>query len=264
MIVRPLISRFVPIALAAATLIAASPAAAEKLITSLSNHRVLVTSNFTGEELVLFGTIEPDAPRLPTRASYDIVVTVTGPQTTLRTRQKNRVAGIWINTDGRQFINVPSYLAILSNKPVGDITNETIRRQQQIGLDYFLLKQRIGPDFADTVPEDPFRRAFIRLETQGGNYRESAAGATFLTATVFRAAIPLPATAPTGAYSIDVKVFSNGQLIVRGASALEVVKAGFEQYVASSARDHGFLYGLFTALMAMMTGWIASVVFRRD
>ena len=38
----------------------AGPAAAERLVVSLSNHRVAVTSNFVGEELVLFGTIEPD------------------------------------------------------------------------------------------------------------------------------------------------------------------------------------------------------------
>jgi hypothetical protein len=39
---------------------------------------------------------------------------------------------------------------------------------------------------------------------------------------------------------------------------------GFEQFVASSARDHGLLYGLATAGLALLTGWIASVVFRRD
>jgi uncharacterized protein (TIGR02186 family) len=246
------------------TALAATPVHAEKLIVSLSNHRVLVTSNFTGEELVLFGTIEPDAPRLPTRGSYDLVTTITGPQSTIRTRAKDRVFGIWINSDSRQFINVPSYLAILSNKPLPDIANPDILRRQQIGLDNFMLAQKIGPDTADTVPNDPFRAAFIRLETLGGNYRENTSGVTFLTPTVFRAAIPLPATAPTGNYAVDVKVFSGGQLIVRGGSALEVVKAGFEQYVAATARDHGFLYGIVTALMALMTGWLASVIFRRD
>jgi hypothetical protein len=29
-------------------------------------------------------------------------------------------------------------------------------------------------------------------------------------------------------------------------------------------RDHGLLYGLATALMALLTGWFASVVFRKD
>jgi hypothetical protein len=35
----------------------AEPAVAERLVVSLSNHRVAVTSNFVGEELVLFGTV---------------------------------------------------------------------------------------------------------------------------------------------------------------------------------------------------------------
>ena len=53
-------------------------------------------------------------------------------------------------------------------------------------------------------------------------------------------------------------------MIARTNSALEVIKAGFEQYVADAAHDHGLLYGLATALMALLTGWFASAVFRRD
>jgi hypothetical protein len=34
--------------------------------------------------------------------------------------------------------------------------------------------------------------------------------------------------------------------------------------VASAAHDYGLLYGLVAALMALATGWFASVVFRRD
>src|SRR6185312_14729784 len=83
------------------------PAAAERLVVSLSNHRVAVTSNFDGEDLVLFGTIEPDAARTPLRPPYDLVVTVTGPRMTLRTRRKERMLGIWVNVDSREFVRVP-------------------------------------------------------------------------------------------------------------------------------------------------------------
>ena len=38
---------------------------------------------------------------------------------------------------------------------------------------------------------------------------------TFLTPTVFRAGIPLPAEVPTGAYEVDVKLFADGALIAR-------------------------------------------------
>lgn len=251
--------------LAAMALMAgAGPATAERLVVSLSNHHVAVTSSFVGENLVLFGTVEPEPGKSALRASYDLVVTVTGPRQTLRTRRKQRVAGIWVNVDAREFVRVPSYLAILSNRPVGDIAKPELLRSLQIGLDNFLLPQRIGPDIADTVRDDPFRRAFVRLEMQYGLYRQSADAVTFLTPTVFRTAIPLPANVPTGSYPIEVKLFSGGELVGRTNSALEVIKAGVEQYVADAARDYGLLYGLATSLMALAIGWLASVVFRRD
>jgi uncharacterized protein (TIGR02186 family) len=241
-----------------------TPAAAERLVVSLSNHRVAVTSSFAGEDLVLFGTVEPDVGKTALRPAYDLVVTVTGPRQALRTRRKERVLGIWVNIDSREFVRAPSYLAILSNRPVAEIANQDVLRRLQIGLDDFLLPQRIGPDLADTVRDDPFRVAFVRLESQQGLYRESGTAVTFLTPTVFRAAIPLPANVPTGNYAIDVKLFANGTMIAGTTSALEVIKTGVEQYVADAAIDHGLIYGLVVALMALFIGWFGSVVFRRD
>ena len=242
----------------------AGSASAERLVVSLSNHRVAVTSNFVGEDLVLFGTIEPDPVRSALGPPYDLVVTVTGPQQTLRTRRKQRVLGIWVNVDWREFISVPSFLAVLSNRPVAEIADQETLRKLQIGLNYFLLPQRIGPDVADTVPDDPFRLAFVRLQRQQGLYRESSTAVTFLTPTVFRAAIPMPAAVPTGNYGIEVELFSQGKFVARTTTALEVIKTGFEQYVADAARDYGLLYGMATAAMALLIGWFASVVFRRD
>jgi len=233
-------------------------------VVSLSNHRVQITSSFTGEDLVLFGSIMPDSDTAALRSSYDLVVTVTGPREDFRTRRKERVAGIWVNLDSREFVRVPSYLAVLSNRPVKEIADAATLKRLQVGLEDFLLPQRIGPDIADTVTDDPYRQAFVRLEREEGLYREEPNAVTFLTPTVFRVAIPLPGNVPTGTFSIDVKLFSGGALVARTNSALEVIKAGFEQYVADAAHDHGLLYGVATALIALFTGWLASVVFRRD
>jgi len=242
----------------------ARPALAERLVVSLSNHRVAITSNFVGEELVLFGTVEPDAGKTALRSAYDLVVTVTGPRQTLLTRRKQRVLGIWVNVDAREFVRVPSYLAVLSNRPVGQIADAATLRRLQIGLGNFLLPQRIGPDIADTVREDPFRVAFVRLQAERGLYSEIAAAVTFLTPTVFRATIPLPADVPIGNFAIDVELFADGAMVARTNSALEVTKVGFEQYVADAAHDHGLIYGFAAMLMALATGWIASIVFRKD
>ena len=40
--------------------------------------------------------------------------------------------------------------------------------------------------------------------------------------------------------------------------------AGFEQFVTATARTHGVLFGLVTAMMTLATGWLGSVIFRRD
>jgi uncharacterized protein (TIGR02186 family) len=241
----------------------ALPARAEKLIVSVSNHRVTVTPNYSGEELVLFGSVEKDA-NTPANRTYDLVVTISGPRADMVTRRKERRFGIWINTDSRQFLQVPAYLAIFSNRPIDAIASPEVQRRQQLGINNVVLTQRVGPDYADVVPNDPFRSAFVRLRSQHGLYRESSSAVTFLTPTLFRTGIPLPAEVPIGTYNVDIKLFAEGQLVTRTETAFEIVKVGFEQFVATSARQNGFAYGLATMAMALMTGWMASIVFRRD
>ena len=242
----------------------ASAANAERLVASLSNHRVAITSNFVGEDLVLFGAIEPDIGAPQVVKYYDVVVTVVGPRQTFRTRRKARMLGIWVNVDSREFVRVPSYLAVLANRPFNLIAGADTLRKQQIGLDNFLLPQRVGPDLGDTVRDDPFRVAFVAVESDAALYTENIASVTFLPPTLFRDAIPLPARVPIGNYDIDVKLFANGEQVGHTTTTLEIIKAGFEEYVAEAARNHGFLYGLATVALALLTGWFASVVLRRD
>ena len=74
MMTRALAIAWILVGLAAA--LPATSAAAERLIVSVSNHRVTVTPNYSGEELVLFGSVEKDADTPASRASYDLVVTI--------------------------------------------------------------------------------------------------------------------------------------------------------------------------------------------
>ena len=242
----------------------APDAHAERLIASVSNHRVTITPDYSGEQLVLFGSIERDADTPANRTSYDLVVTISGPRMTMVTRRKEKRLGIWINTDSREFLNVPAYLAVFANRPINTFASAEIQRRQQLGLNNIILTQRVAGDYADVVPGDPFRAAFIRLRTQHGLYREASNAVTFLTPTLFRVGIPLPSEVPTGTYDVEIKLFSNGALITRTETAFEIVKVGFEQFVAEAARRNGLLYGIVTALMALTTGWLASVIFRKD
>jgi uncharacterized protein (TIGR02186 family) len=252
------------VALVLSAAFAVDDAHAERLIVSVSNHRVTVTPNYSGEELVLFGSVEKDDKTPANRNNYDLVVTVSGPRADMVTRRKERRFGIWVNNDYRQFLKVPTYLALFSNRPFEAIAPPEVQRRQQLGLNNVLLTQRVGPDYADVVPDDAFRSAFVRLRSEHGLYREATSAVTFLTPTLFRTGIPLPAEVPIGTYDVDIKLFTDGALVTRTDTAFEIVKVGFEQFVATTARQNGFTYGLVTAFMALMTGWMASIVFRKD
>lgn len=244
--------------------LAAGVARAEKLIVSVSNARITVTPSYAGGELVLFGSVEKDSQTPADRTAYDLVVTVSGPREDMVTRRKERTFGIWVNTDSRQFLMVPTYLAVFSNRPIDEIAPLEVRRLQQLGIKHVLLTQRVGPDYADVVADDQFRSAFVRLRTARGLYREEGNAVTFLTPTLFRTGIPLPAAVPIGPYKVEIKLFANGALVTQTTTSFEMVKVGFEQFVANAARHDGLLYGLVTAMMALTTGWLASIVFRKD
>ncbi len=253
---------FVPALAAALIAFPAANACAERIVVSVSTHVVRITSNFTGAELVLFGAVERDSASVPRKGGYDIVVTVAGPRQDLVTFRKERVAGIWINTRSHVF-DAPSYLAVLSNRPIDALADAPLQRKLQLGLTNVRLPQKAGGE-DEAAQNDAFRAAFLRIRREQGLYHESGNAVTFLTPTLFRANIALPANAPVGAYDVDVKVFSDGTMLARQSSAIEVIKVGFEQFVANAAREQGVLYGLATVAMALATGWLASVIFRRD
>lgn len=247
----------------------ATATAAERLVASLSSDMVRIASDFTGVELVLFGAIEGDPSAAPgTReeenSRYDIVATVTGPRQSLVTRRKERMFGIWVNADLRSFIDVPSYLAVLSSRPFATIADADTLRRERIGLARTPLPQHIGPDIAEVVPTDPFRQAFVRLKRERGFYMELTDAVKFLTPSLYRAPIKVPAEAQTGQYQVDVKLFSGGAVVSSADVSFEIATVGFESFMASAAVNYGLLYGLATAMMALVTGWLASIVFRRD
>jgi uncharacterized protein (TIGR02186 family) len=238
------------------------PAGAETLITSLSSHRVLINSNYTGTSIAIFGAIERDAQTVSRGSIYDVVVTVRGPRQFLVVREKERMGPIWLNQDQQKFPTAPAYLSVLSSRELVNITSPILRQRQRIGLDAVVD----APDFTNDrgTADDPFRDALMRLKAQEGLYLQSERAVTFLTPSIFRAAIPLPATAPPGNYDVEVTLFADTVILARTATSFELVKTGFEQQVGEIARDWSAVYGAATAAMALLFGWIASVIFRRD
>lgn len=237
-------------------------ASAEDLITSLSSHRVLINSNYTGTSIAVFGAIERDAQTVARATEYDVVVTVIGPRQYLVVREKEQLGPLWINQEQQKFPLAPAYLSVLTSRPIGEITSSQLQLRQRVGLRAIID----APDFTNErgTLDEPFREALYRLKAREGLYIENERGVTFLTPAIFRASIPLPATAPPGEYEVDVTLFADTVILARTTTHFELVKTGFEQQVGDVARDLSLLYGVATAIFAIAFGWIANVIFRRD
>jgi uncharacterized protein (TIGR02186 family) len=247
--------------LAGMLIVCAVDARAERLVLSVSTHQVAIRSNFTGVDLTLFGTIEPDAATVGRAGGgYNLVATVIGPRQTMVTWRKKRIAGVWVNADSRTMEDVPAYLAVLSNRPLAAIAGPDVLQRFSVGLQNSLARKPA----VETPANIEFRDAFIRVKREQGLYRELNNAVTFLTPTLFRASVPLPANVPVGEYEIQLKLFSDGVMIAQEATAFEIVKVGFEQYIATAAREQGLLYGIATAMLALLTGWLGALIFRRD
>jgi uncharacterized protein (TIGR02186 family) len=256
------LAALVPAALAALALLAGGPARAEALVTSLSSHRVLITSNYTGTAIAVFGAIERDAQTIARATPYDVVITVRGPRQFLVVREKERLGPVWINQEQQKFPDVPAYLGVFSSRPLDEITTPALRARQKIGLEAIVH----GADFTldRGSADEPFREALLRLKLREALYLQHERAAAFLTPALFRAAIPLPATAPPGNYDMEVVLFTDTVILARTHTSFELVKIGFEQTVGELARDWAPAYGAITALLALAFGWAANAVFRRD
>ncbi len=250
------------IVVALIVMIGITSAHAENLITSLSSHRVLISSNYTGTSIAVFGAIERDAQTVARATGYDVVVTVRGPRQFIVVREKEQLGPIWINQEQQKFPKAPAYLSVLTSRPIDEMTNAQLRQRQKVGLRAIIQ----APDFTFERGsiDDPFRDALYRLKAREGLYIEDQRGVTFLTPSIFRASIPLPAIAPPGEYDVEVALFADTVVLASTITHFELVKTGFEQQVGEVARDWSALYGIATAVIAILFGWLASVIFRRD
>ncbi|HEV7283598.1 MAG TPA: TIGR02186 family protein [Kaistia sp.] len=53
-------------------------------------------------------------------------------------------------------------------------------------------------------------------------------------------------------------------MLASDQSEIRISKMGFEQFTFDLAHNQGLIYGLICVILAVFTGWLAGVIFRRD
>jgi uncharacterized protein (TIGR02186 family) len=237
-------------------------AAAESLTIALSTTEVRINSNFTGTGLTIFGVIERDAATVGRNEAYQVAAVLKGPGENVVARRKDRVLGVWANGASQTFVSAPSFYAVDTSAAVDSLASAEQLRRLQIGLaNISLVSPR--PTAAAAEESRQFREAFLRLKQEAGLYSQSTE-VDFIGDRVFRATLWIPANVPVGRYRAEVTLFSGGTALATAEDRVQISKTGFEQFMFSASRGYAWLYGLATVALALFTGWLAGVIFRRD
>ena len=87
---------------------------------------------------------------------------------------------------------------------------------------------------------------------------------SFISDAIFRTAVWIPANVPVGDYRVAAYLFSNGALLASTGDRITISKTGFEQNLSDFAHGRPLTYGLACVALALFTGWLGGVIFRRD
>ncbi|MGN6515145.1 MAG: TIGR02186 family protein [Rhizomicrobium sp.] len=237
-------------------------AGADDLVSGLSQDQIQITSNYTGSDLVVFGAIERDLDNGDDSdlGGRDVVVIVRGPDVKMDVRRKQRIAGIWINNREITLTGMPAYYFAASTRDIAKIASPSTLGHYQIGFDNV---QPAGKSTSNARKAEQFRQAVVRERVRQHLYTEDVGGVEFLSYSLFRVHVPVPANAPRGQYTAEVFLFKNGVITSAQSTPLFVDQIGLERNLYNFAHHQGFAYGLATVAMALLLGWLSSFLFRK-
>ena len=135
------------------------------------------------------------------------MVVVRGPDTDITVRRRDRVAGVWVNRDAAKFEGLPGYYYLASTEPVDLIAPPRALARYGVGINY-LYPSATGSHH----DARPFREAALRHLQKSGLYTEAPGTIDFLSETLFRTRVPVPAGVTRGQYNVEVYLFRDGAL----------------------------------------------------
>lgn len=227
------------------------------LVPEVSQHEVALQQGFTGTELLLFGAIlSPEGSRAA--QDYDIVVVLKGPTQSIVLREKQKVAGVWVNAASTEFRSAPSYYAIASTRPIAQIVDDKTAAIYELGLKWLQLSP-IGA--IDPEEQVRFGSGLVDLNRRNGLYRQEEGSVKVSEQVLYQARIGLPSRVPTGTYTAETFAISKGRVVASASSQVEVRKLGIERAIANFSENYGFAYGLMAVFISVAMGWLAGRLF---
>lgn len=249
--------RFV-LLLAVLTAFAQPATAAEEIVADLSQRQVPITADFDGSELILFGAVKRETP-ISITEPLSVIITVAGPSKPVTVRRKEKVAGIWVNTDAVEIDLAPSFYAIATSRPLNQILSDTEDLRYKISIPRAIRSVGAPQTVADSYA---FTDALMRIKAANGSYQARPNTVAFFDQTLFKTSVTLPANLTEGTYKVTLYLTRDRKVVTSYTTNLAVQKVGLERFLYRLAHDRPLVYGLLSIFIAIAAGWGASAIFR--
>lgn len=229
------------------------------LVPDVSQREVQIQYSFTGADLLLFGAIVYPGGRRPAKPA-DIVVVLKGPEQSIIMREKQKVAGIWVNADTAHFRSAPSFYAMASSRPIDRIVDDRTAAIYELGVD----KLQLSPSSLNDSSElTRFQSGLADLKSRSGLFVERPGTVEITDGVLYRARLPLSARVIVGDYTAETFLVQNGRVVAAAVRDIKVEKSGFERFMAIAAEKWSLAYGLVAIALAVGMGWAAGALARR-
>jgi len=230
------------------------------LVPDVSQRSIEIAYSFTGAELLLFGAILYPGGHVPSEGDADIIVVVKGPVQPILIREKQNIAGIWVNAARMRYLSAPSYYAVASSKPVGSLVDDRTRAIYEFGLDSLQLSPASNNSRSE---QERFVRGLVELKRRSGLYLQIPGAVEITDGVLYRARIKIPARVPVGRFTAETFLVRDGRVLAAAVRDIDIHKSGFERFVARAADRQSVAYGLAAVMLSLALGWGAGWVARR-
>lgn len=230
-----------------------------RLVPDVSQREIEIRYSFTGAELLLFGAILYPGGAEP-QPGTEIAVVVKGPLEPIVVREKQKVAGIWMNVERVRFRSAPTFYAVASSRPLEQLIDERIAAIYELGLDNLQLSPGGGVS-AEVLRR--FEQGLIEARRRNLLYAEYPHGVEITEGVLYRARIDIPARVPVGTYTAETFLIRDGRVLAGASREISIEKLGFEGFVSRAAERWSLAYGMVAVAVSLLLGWGASALFRR-
>lgn len=236
----------------------ALPVQGEEIVLGLSRDEVAITATFDGSDVLIFGAVKRDAPA-PDTGPLEVIITLAGPSEPVTVRRKERVLGIWANTDAVEVDAAPSFYAVATSGPLHEVLRDIEDLRHGISIPRAIRSVGAPDTVADSAS---FTDALIRIRAGSGQYQILDSQVDIEEQTLFRGQITLPAALTEGDYVARIYITRNGAVVDSYETTIAVYKAGLERWLYETSRNQPLFYGLMSLAIAIAAGWLASAAFR--